>query len=138
VKYYHPEQLSRYQSVERTCSEIHSDYPDGFEHFSSRPFLEQVLPGLEFALDRPRAFELGCGTGPGACFLAEREFFVDAIDIALKIAAERNLDVHYEVMDVTQIPPTGARYDLIVDSYCLQGIVLDRDRKRCLRRSEPG
>jgi SAM-dependent methyltransferase len=136
VRYYHPEQLSRYQGVERTWSEIHSDYPDGFEHFSSRPFLEQVLPSLEFALERPRAFELGCGTSPGACFLAERGFRVDAvdlipaaIDVASKIASERDLDIHYEVMDVTQIPLSGTRYDLVVDSYCLQGIVLDRDRK---------
>jgi SAM-dependent methyltransferase len=136
VKYYYPEQLSRYQDVDRTWSEIHSDYPDGFEQFSSRPFLEQVLPGLEFALERPRAFELGCGTGPGACFLTERGFRVDAVDlipaainVARKIAIERNLDIHYEVMDVTQIPLSGTQYDLIVDSYCVQHIVLDRDRK---------
>ena len=32
-------------------------------------------------------------------------------------------------MDVTKIPLTGIRYDLIVDSYCLQGIVLDADRR---------
>jgi len=136
VKYYYPEQLSRYQRVERTWSEIHGDYPDDFERFSSRPFLEQVLPGLEWKLERPLAFELGCGTGPGACFLAERGFRVDAIDlipdaidVARKIASERGLDIHYEVMDVTQIPLSGTRYDLVVDSYCLQGIVLDRDRK---------
>ena len=136
VKYYYPEQLTRYQDVERKWSETHSDYPDGFEQFSSRPFLEQVLPGLEWKLERPRAFELGCGTGPGACFLAERGFRVDAvdlvpaaIDVARKIAAERDLDIHYEVMDVTQIPLSGTQYDVIVDSYCVQHIVLDDDRK---------
>mgnify|MGYP001988003149 CR=1 FL=1 len=136
VKYYYPEQLTRYQDVERTWSETHSDYPDGFEQFSSRPFLEQVLPGLEWKLERPRAFELGCGTGPGACFLAERGFRVDAvdlvpaaIDVARKIAKERKLNINYEVMDVTQIPLSGTQYDLIVDSCCLQGIVLDRDRE---------
>ena len=32
-------------------------------------------------------------------------------------------------MDVTRIPLSGVRYDLVVDSYCLQGIVLDEDRK---------
>ncbi len=32
-------------------------------------------------------------------------------------------------MDVTQLPMSGVRYDLVVDSFCLQGIVLDGDRK---------
>ncbi len=115
--------------------EIHG-HPDGFERFASRSFLEQVLPQLEFDSKRPRALELGCGTGPGACFLAERGFRVDAvdliptaIDIARRIAMERNLDIRYEVTDVTKIPLFGIRYDLIVDSYCLQCIVLDADRR---------
>ncbi len=42
---------------------------------------------------------------------------------------ERNLEIHYEVMAVTRIPLLGTPYDLIVDSYCLQGIVLDADRR---------
>ncbi len=139
MKYYYREHLSGYEKVERegksSWGEIHG-HPDDFERFSSRPFLEQVLPQLEFDSERPLAFELGCGTGPGACFLAGRGFQVDAIDlipaaidIARRIATERNLDIHYEVMDVTEIPLSGARYDLIVDSYCLQGIVMDEDRR---------
>ena len=32
-------------------------------------------------------------------------------------------------MDVTRIPRHGPAYGLIVDSYCLQGIVLDADRE---------
>ena len=136
MKYYYPEQSQRYQEVERTWSEIHSNYPDGFDQFSSRPFLEQVLPDLEWKVERPRAFDLGGGTGPGACFLAELGIRVDAvdlipaaIDVARKIAAERDLDVHYEVMEITQIPLSGTQYDLIVDSYWIQHIVMDRDRK---------
>ena len=139
MKYYYREHLSGYQRVNRegknSWGEIHG-HPDGFERFSSRPFLEQVLPQLEFESKRPRALELGCGTGPGACFLAERGLRVDAVDliptaisIAHRIATGRNLDIHYEVMDVTKIPLSGIRYDLIVDSYCLQGIVLDADRR---------
>ena len=139
MKYYYREHLSGYRRVERegkiSWDEIHG-HPDGFERFSSRPFLEQALPQLEFESKRPSALELGCGTGPGACFLAERGFRVDAvdliptaIDIARRIADDRVLDIHYEVMDVTRIPLSGIRYDLIVDSYCLQGIVLDTDRR---------
>jgi len=139
MKYYYREHLSGYEKIQRegkkSWDEIHGN-PDGFEQFSSRPFLEQVLPGLTFNVERPRALELGCGTGPGACFFAERGFEVDAvdliptaIDIARRIATERNLEVHYEVMDVTLLPHSGVQYDLIVDSYCLQGIVMDTDRK---------
>ena len=36
-------------------------------------------------------------------------------------------------MDVTRIPRHGPAYDLIVDSYCLQGIVLDGDREAVFR-----
>ena len=36
-------------------------------------------------------------------------------------------------MDVTQIPHRGPGYDLIVDSYCLQGVVLDEDREAVFR-----
>ena len=105
MKYYYREHLSGYQRVERegrnSWGEIQGP-PDGFERFSSRPFLEQVLPQLEFDSKLPLALELGCGTAPGACFLAERGFRVHAvdliptaIDIARRIAVERNLDIHY-------------------------------------------
>ena len=139
MKYYYREHLAGYRRMKnegkRSWAEIHG-YPDGFVHFPSRPFLEEILPRLRFKDERPRVLELGCGTGPGACFLAARGFQVDGIDliptaieIAREMAAERKLDIHYEIMDVTQIPHTGPEYDLIVDSYCLQGIVLDSDRK---------
>jgi SAM-dependent methyltransferase len=42
----------------------------------------------------------------------------------------RGLEVRYEVMDITELPHEGRRYDLIVDSYCLQGIVTDDDRHK--------
>jgi SAM-dependent methyltransferase len=111
--------------------------PDDQVNFSSRPFLESILPQLSFQTDQPRALELGCGTGPGALFLAEHGFQVDGIDLiptaieeAQKIAADQGLDIHYAVMDVTQIPNVGTMYALIIDSYCLQGIVLPEDRKK--------
>ena len=53
-----------------------------------------------------------------------------AIEIAREIAAERNLGIHYEVMDICEVPHEGEKYDLIVDSFCLQGIVIDADRQK--------
>ena len=73
----------------------------------------------------------------GACFLAQRGFRVDAIDlipaaieIARKVAAERRLDINYQVQDVCDLPLEGDQYNLIVDSYCLQAIVFDEERAR--------
>jgi SAM-dependent methyltransferase len=134
-KYYYREHIAIRAEGKTAWAEIHGG--EGFEHFSSRTFLEMALPQLQFSTPHPAALECGCGTGPGACFLAERGFHVDAIDLvptAIEIAREqarlRGLTVHYEVMDVTELPHEGKRYDLIVDSYCLQGIVTDEDRRK--------
>lgn len=140
MQYYYIEHLAGYERIRaeglRSWGELQG-HPYAFEHFASRPFLEQVLPKLSFDSESPRALDIGSGTGPAACFLAQRGFAVDgidliptAVDMAREIAAERGLAVHYEVMDVTELPLDGIQYDLVVDSYCLQGIVLDSDRRK--------
>jgi len=137
MKYYYREHVSGYQRVKAegktAWNEIHGS--TGFENFSSRVFLEEALPRLRFSVPIPTALEYGCGTGPGACFLAERGFQVDGIDIiplaiemAKQLAKERGLDIHYKVQDVCELPHEGKTYDMIVDSYCLQCIVTDADR----------
>lgn len=139
MKYYYREHLEGYKRVKAEAktawAEIHGQ--EGFENFCSRGFLERVLPHLSFSVSEPTAFEYGCGTGPGACFLAERGFHVDAIDLipaaiamAEQIATERGLDIHFKVADVCELPQDGKQYDLIVDSYCLQCIVFDVERQR--------
>ncbi|MDY7010617.1 MAG: class I SAM-dependent methyltransferase [Planctomycetota bacterium] len=139
MKYYYPEHLAGYERIKAegktAWAEIHGG--SGFENFASREFLEAVLPRLRFADEHPAALELGCGTGPGACFLAEQGFRVDGIDLipaAIEIACaqarKRGLDIYYEVMDVVELPHEGKPYDLIVDSYCLQCIVTDSDRDK--------
>jgi len=138
LKYYYPEHVEGYARVRRegksAWAEIHGQ--EGFDNFASRGFLEAVLPRLHFSVRRPTALELGCGTGPGACFLAERGFRVDAVDLlptaiemAKQIAAERGLEVHFEVADVCELPVDGKQYDLVVDSFCLQCIVFDAERE---------
>ena len=114
--------------------------PAKYAEFSSRGFLEEAIPRLRLQRDRPRVLEMGTGTGPGAIYLAERGFDVHAVDLipeaiaeARRIASKRGLLVRFEAMDVTRIPRHGPAYDLIVDSYCLQGIVLDADREAVFR-----
>jgi SAM-dependent methyltransferase len=138
-KYYYREHALGYRRIaaegKTAWNEIHGS--SGFENFSSRAFLERVLPRLRFPTHPPAALEYGCGTGPGACFLAERGIRVDAIDLiptAIEIAVEqarvRGLDIRYRVQDICELPRAGRAYDLIVDSYCLQGIVTDADRQK--------
>ena len=134
MRNYLRENTRRYHHLARSGEPIqHAD-------FSSRGFLDEVIPRLRLGPDRRRVLELGTGTGPGAIYLAERGFDVHAIDLipeaiaeARRIASERGLEVRFEVLDVTRIPRHGPAYDLIVDSYCLQGIVLDADREGVFR-----
>lgn len=138
LKYYYREHLAGYARVRaENLIAWNQAIDDGeaFEQFSSRTFLEEVLPGLRFSASPPTALEIGCGTGPGACYLAARGFRVDAIDLiptAIEIARQqaqlRGLQIRYAVQDVTTLSHDGPQYDLIVDSYCLQGIVTDVDR----------
>ena len=128
------------ENIERYRRMARSGAPAEDADFSSRGFLDDAIPRLRLHRVRPRVLELGTGTGPGAIHLAERGFAVHAVDLipeaiaqAQLAAAARGLDVRFEVMDVTRIPRHGPLYDLIVDSYCLQGIVLDADREAVFR-----
>ena len=134
MKNYWRENMERYRRM------AGNGVPAGYDHFSSRGFLDEVIPRLARHRERPRVLELGTGMGPGAVYLAERGFSVHAVDVipeaiarARPIAAERGLEVRFEVMDVTRLPRHGPAYDLVVDSYCLQGIVLDTDRQAVFR-----
>src|SRR5215210_1343108 len=105
TKYYWEEHESGYQRAEREglvgWDEMHGGR--GFDNFSSRAFLEWALDRLDLpaAPEQTDVLEYGCGTGPGACFLAARGFRVDAVDLvpraielAKRFAAERGLEIN--------------------------------------------
>lgn len=109
----------------------------GFDSFCMRQFIEETLARSEFASNRPRALEIGCGTGPLCCFLTKKGFEVEGIDIsatAIGMAKEqaeaRGLDIKYFVGDVCQDVLPEGRYDLIVDGHCMHCIVTNEDRLR--------
>jgi len=141
MRYYYHEHLSDYARVKemglKSRAELYGSH--SFDEFSSRPFLEAILPSL--ALEPgTRALELGCGTGPGACHLAQEGFAVtgidlipDAIEKAKENAQELGLEIKYNVMDVCDLPAEGEPFGLVVDSFCTQGIVTDGDRDRMFR-----
>lgn len=137
TKYYLEEHESGYRQIKAegktNWDELHG--LSGFDDFAMRPIFERTLPLLDFSAPQPRTLEYGCGTGPGACFLAARGFQVDGIDIspiaiemAKELAAQRHLKINYTVLDICKLPPAGITYDLIVDNFCLQCIVTDSDR----------
>jgi len=143
-KYYWAEHEAAYRRIEREGKSQWNDlYEDvGADDFANRAFLERVLPrlGLSQSADT-NVLEYGCGTGRTACFLAAQGFSVDAFDLipqaislARRFARDRGVQVNFSVHDVCDMAnePAARHYDLVVDSYCLQSIVLDADRARLL------
>lgn len=138
-KYYYDEHETNYRHMKANHILAWDEYYDSdkysFDHFMMRPFLEKALAQISLNDDEKSAFEYGCGTGAGANFLVQNGFEVDAVDIsptaiamATEIARERNLGIHYQVQDLLAMPSLGKTYDLILDNYCLQSIVTDKDR----------
>ena len=136
-KYFYHEHLADYAELKAkgllSRGELYGN-PNDFNDFSSKSFLIETLPRLDLKPDA-QVLELGCGTGPVACFLAKLGYQVhgidvipDAIDKAKAIAAEQCLAIQYAVLDVCQLPRQGKPYQLIIDSFCSQGIVTDPDR----------
>ncbi|WP_020579326.1 class I SAM-dependent methyltransferase [Actinopolymorpha alba] len=145
MRYYYAEHESAYRRIDQEGLTQWNDLFDldqapSFEDFPNRSFLERTLADLPLApWSETEVLEYGCGTGPAACFLAERGFNVDAIDLipqaiylARRNARERGVKVHFDVQDMCDVASSRVpkRYDLIVDSYCLQSIVTDDDRAR--------
>ena len=140
MRYYYAEHRTAYRQLKQEgLSQWNDLFGESwtFDDFPNRAFLESVLDRLPVGGE---VLEYGCGTGPAACFLAERGFRVDAIDLipeaielARRFARERGLDVSFAVQDVCTMPPGNKQYDVVLDSYCLQSIVTDADRARVLR-----
>ena len=151
MRYYEREHFDAYARIKAEGLDQWSDLHealDGYGDFPHRVFLERTLPVVETG-QRPQVLEYGCGTGPAACFLAERGYEVhgidlvpDAIEIARRQAFERGLDIRFEVADICASDGETERYDVVLDSFCLQSIVLDADRGAVLggvrRLLEPG
>ena len=139
MRYYEREHFDAYARIKaedlHQWSDLHEELA-GYEDFPNWPFLERTLPALATG-QRSQVLEYGCGTGPAACFLAKRGYDVhgidlvpDAIEIAQQHASERGLHIRFEVADIcTWEGDAEQRYDVVLDSFCLQSIVLDPDRE---------
>ena len=143
VRYYQAEHESAYRKIKELGYTQWNDLFDQsgawtYDDFQNRAFLERVVARLDLpAAPAARVLEYGCGTGPAACFLAARGFQVDAIDLipeaitlARRMAEERGVRAAFRVADICDLAsePATRRYDVVLDSYCLQSIVTDQDR----------
>lgn len=110
-----------------------------FENFYMREYLESVLDRIK-PLPNAKMLEIGCGTGPASCFLAQQGYDVDgfdvsetAIEIARVNAKNRNLDINYSVNDICSISEIeSGTYDVVVDGHCMHCITYDSDRHAAL------
>lgn len=92
---------------------------------TGRPSSELIRVLQEETVPRPRALELGCGTGTNAVWLAQQGFEVTALDFssrALQLARERGLasgvQVRWLEADVLRPPALGEPYDFVLDRGC--------------------
>ena len=137
MRYYEGHELFYQQFGDKGCRtwDEFLGQAGGFEAFCAKPFIEHALSYTRDFDCRPTALEIGCGTGPICCFLAERGFEVQGIDvspsaiaIAQQQARQRELEITYRVADVCRdaIPPQ--QFDVVVDGHCLHCIVSESDR----------
>lgn len=121
------------------CWDEYLGQADHFEAFSLKGLLEKGLARSTFSCANPSALSIGCGTGPGCCFLAAKGFQVKGIDVsataismAEKESKSRGLDIAFGVADVCRDCLGEAIYDLVVDEHCLHCIVDCEERQRAL------
>lgn len=75
-KYYYDEHEDTYQKMKTgnisAWDEFHDPTSYNFDNFMMRPFLEKAFSIINITESALQAFEYGCGTGAGACYLANR------------------------------------------------------------------
>ncbi len=105
------------------------DARDWDRRYEAKPWLWRTEPNVFLVsevgdMTPGRALDVACGEGRNAVWLAERGWQVDAVDFsevaierARALAAERGVDVDFDVADVTTWQPPPLTYDLVIVLY---------------------
>ena len=96
-------------------------------------FLTEILSSASWQIPAGRALDVATGRGRNACFLAERGFSVDAMDIsevalqeARKTAEARRLAINFIQAELEQVALPAATYDLIINFNFLERSLIPR------------
>lgn len=141
MKYYESHE-DCYRKVKKSNTSSWDEFQgeaDAFESFYMKEFLMTALDKIK-PESNSRILDIGCGTGPAACFFARQGYLVDGIDVSrtavemAKInAKERGLNIHFSVDDICHTSETGSDiYDIVSDTHCMHCITYDADRKAAL------
>ncbi len=94
---------------------------------------DQLLVESEPLLKSGRALDLACGLGSNAVFLAERGYWVDALDTSMhalqrlqKEIRERNLTIGPVLTDLDYYPVRSGFYDLVIIFYFFSRSLIGR------------
>ena len=141
MKYYesHEDCYRRIKKSNVSSWDEFKDASDSFDDFCLKEYLVTVLDRIK-PLPNERVLDVGCGTGPVSCFLAQQGYNVDGIDvsrtaieIAQKNSEDRGLDIHFSVDDICFIAETMSDiYDIVIDTHCMHCITYDTDRHAAL------
>jgi SAM-dependent methyltransferase len=138
MKYNYAEYENDYQLISKQGKNIRSELFDSnktFDSFYMKTYLDELIE-KNIIKKNDHIFEYGTGTGPVANYLSNWGFNLTAIDIsptAIKIAVENRKKyqnkVTYLVDDISNPINDYERYNIILDSYCLQSIVFKEERE---------
>lgn len=141
MKYYesHEDGYRRIKENNLSSWDEFCDQSKTFENFFMKEYLVSAMDRIK-PVSNARILDVGCGTGPASCFLAQQGYNIDgfdisrtAIEIARTKAKERGLNIHYSVDDICHISETGSDiYDVIIDTHCMHCITYDSDRHAAL------
>ena len=137
MKYHEFDNLNKYKVAKERGFTTRYQAVDGID-FDGR-YNEHEIRNLipKISIDSG-SYILVCGTGTGAdsCWLADQGFNVtgvdliqDAIDIAVRMALKCGSSVCFVQDNLVNMQNEYGVFDVIVDSACLQSIVLDGERR---------
>ena len=141
MKYYesHEEGYRRIKEKSLSSWGEFCEQSETFKDFYMKDYLVTVLDRIK-PVSKAQVLDIGCGTGPVSCFLAQQGYSVDGFDIsrtAIEIARTKaddlGLNIHYSVDDICNISITGSDiYDIVIDTHCMHCITYDPDRHAAL------
>lgn len=137
MKYHEFDNRRRYKRVKEKgfTSRDHEDYGVTIDDIFESHELVDMIQNIDLP-DGANILLYGAGTGGESCYLSSLGYDVtavdiveDALDIAREISKEKGYKIRFIQDDITNMKNEYGMFDAIIDSCCLQSIVMDYERK---------